>query len=145
MEARVGDKGYFGRGRGEKTYGEVTKVNRKTLKVKQLEARGTHKAHAVGTVWTVAKSLWTPEDNGRPAYAAPRAPEPPKPKRPEAEVLADLRAVDCALSPENLTCDGELRGSALRRKAARLRARQRELVRELGRRPTDQELYGSYY
>lgn len=30
------------------------------------------------------------------------------PKRTEIEILDDLRRVDCALSPENLTCDGEL-------------------------------------
>lgn len=74
---KVGDKGYFGRNNGEKTYGEVVKVNRKTLKVKQLEDRGTQKAHNVGTIWTVAKTLWTPEDNGRPAYATR-----PRRKRP---------------------------------------------------------------
>jgi len=145
MEPRVGDKGYFGRGRGEKTYGEVTKVNRKTLKVRQLEARGTQKAHAVGTVWTVAKSLWTPEDNGRPTwhgyeYRVNSEPEPPKPKRPDAEIVRDLLSIECALSPENLHCDGEISMSAARRKGQRLRQRQRELVRELGRELTSQEL-----
>ena len=66
-EISKGDKGYFGRRNGQKTYGEVVKVNRKTVKVKQLEVRGTQRDHAVGTVWTVPKSLWTPEDSGRPA------------------------------------------------------------------------------
>lgn len=141
MEARVGDRGFFGRNRGEKTYGEVIKVNRKTLKVRQLEARGTQKAHSVGTTWTVAKSLWTPENGGRPAYAA--APDP-KPRRPEAEILQDLRRVECSLSPENLHCDGEISVSAARRKGAMLRARRRELVAELGREPSTRELYGSY-
>jgi hypothetical protein len=142
MEPRVGDKGYFGRNRGEKTYGEVTKVNRKTLKVRQLEARGTHKSHSVGTLWTVPKTLWTPEDQGKPAYAAPREPEAPKPKRPDAEVLRELRYVEGALSPENLHCDGEISASAARHRGAALRRRQRELIRELGRTPTSQELYG---
>ena len=31
-----------------------------------------------------------------------------------------LEAVECDLSPENLCCDGELRGRALQQKAARL-------------------------
>jgi hypothetical protein len=141
MEIRVGDKGYFGRKRGEKTYGEVTKVNRKTVKVRQLEARGTQKAHNVGTTWTVPKTLWTAEENGKPAYAAPAA---PRPKRPDAEVLADLRRVECNLSPENLHCDGEISLSAARRKGAMLRRQRRELVQELGREPTGTELYGSY-
>jgi hypothetical protein len=140
---QIGDRGYFGRRKGEKTYGEITKVNRKTIKVRQLEDRGTKRSYDQGTVWTVAKTLWTPEDNGRPAYTAPRT-EAPKPKRPVDEIIRDLRTLDGQLSPENLTCDGELRGSALRRKAARLRAQQRALVNELGRQPTSQELYGSY-
>jgi len=139
MEVRVGDKGYFGRNHGEKTYGEVIKVNRKNLKVRQLEARGTQKAHSVGTVWTVPRTLWTPENGGRPAYA--KAPEP-KPRRPEAEIIRDLQRIECSLSPENLHCDGEISVSAARRKGAMLRARRRELVAELGREPTGQELWG---
>jgi hypothetical protein len=142
MEYTKGQKGYFGRRKGEKTYGEIVKVNRKTLKVKQLEARGTQKSHEVGTVWTVPKTLWTSEGNGRPAYVAPRQPEAPKPKRPEAEILRDLRGIECALSPENLHCDGEISLSAARRKGVALRRQRRELVQELGREPTVRELYG---
>jgi hypothetical protein len=48
---------YFGRSHGEKTLGEVVRWNRATVKVKQLEARGSFKAHKIGTLWNVAKSL----------------------------------------------------------------------------------------
>jgi len=53
----VGDHVEFGRKNGEKTLGEVVKVNRKTVKVKTLEGRGTQRSYAVGTVWTVPKTL----------------------------------------------------------------------------------------
>ena len=43
----------------------------------------------------------------------------------EAEDL--FRSLACDLSPENLTCDGELRGSALQRKAAMLKGAVRDL------------------
>lgn len=76
-EIKKGDKGYFGRRNGQKTYGEVVKVNRRSIKVKQLEARGCQKDHAVGTIWTVAKALWTPEDEGRPSVTTR-----PRRKRP---------------------------------------------------------------
>ena len=33
-----------------------------------------------------------------------------------------IEMLECDLSPENLTCDGELRGAALQRKAKHLRA-----------------------
>lgn len=70
----VGDKVYFGRKNGEKTLGEIVKVNRKTYKVRQLESRGMYRDHAVGTKWSVAKSLvWSAEDS-RPAHVT-RKPE----------------------------------------------------------------------
>ena len=53
----VGDRVLFGRGRGEKTLGEVVKVNAKSVKVKQLETRGTRKTYSVGSVWKVPHSL----------------------------------------------------------------------------------------
>lgn len=38
-----------------------------------------------------------------------------------------FRSLGCELSPENLTCDGELRGRALQRKAAMLKGAVRDL------------------
>lgn len=63
-------------------------------------------------------------------------------KRPDAEILADLRDVDNQLSPENLTCDGELSGPAVLKRSRALRKREAALLKELGRTPTSQELYG---
>ena len=65
---KKGDKVFFGRKNGEKTLGEIVRVNQKSYTVKQLESRGMYRNHAVGTNWTVAKSLvWSPEE-GRPAH-----------------------------------------------------------------------------
>lgn len=63
------------------------------------------------------------------------------PKRPDAEILKDLQGVENNLSPENLTCDGELSRTQVAQKSAALNARRRTLVAELGREPTDEELY----
>ena len=68
---QVGDKVEFGRNNGEKTLGTVVKVNRKKLKVRQDEARGQQRSHAVGTVWTVPPSLCR-KVNGESATPAPR-------------------------------------------------------------------------
>ncbi len=70
---------------------------------------------------------------------APTA-RPRKRNRSKAEILIELWRVACALSPENLTCDGELRGTALIRKGRRLRAERKALICELGREPLDSEL-----
>lgn len=64
----------------------------------------------------------------------------PKPKRTGDEILADMRRVEAMLSPENLTCDGELSRTQVARRRAALNTEYRELVREFGRRPTDAEL-----
>ena len=79
-EFTVGSKVYFGRKNGEKTLGEIIKVNRKTYKIRQLESRGMYRNHAVGTRWTVAKSLvWSAEEN-RPEHVT-RKPRSEFPKR----------------------------------------------------------------
>ncbi len=54
---QVGERVTFGRRNGEQTLGEIVSKGRTKLKVKQLESRGTMKAHAVGTIWTVPPSL----------------------------------------------------------------------------------------
>lgn len=75
-EFKVGDKVYFGRKNGEKTLGEVVKVNRKTYKISQIESRGMYRDYSIGTRWTVSKALvWDADE--RPAHVT-RKPE----KRP---------------------------------------------------------------
>lgn len=72
---RVGQKVLFGRKHGEQTPGVIVKVNPKTFKVRQLEARGTFANHPVGMVWTVSPSLCTlidPEAPLMPMVTTPR-------------------------------------------------------------------------
>ena len=53
----VGQKVLFGRMHGEKTLGEIVKINPTKFKVKQLEARGSFRDYPIGTVWSVPASL----------------------------------------------------------------------------------------
>lgn len=165
-----GQKIYFGRNHGEKTLGEVVKVNRTTAKVKQLESRGTMRSYAVGTIWTVPFSLCSaapsdaapaPSDDASALQAevdrlrrenealkrnqAQRevAAQFPATKRADAAILNDINRVYSALSPENLTCDGELRGRAVQAKAFRLRGELKNLFRELGRTVSEDEAWES--
>lgn len=57
----VGMRVVFGRGNGEKTIGEIVKLNPTKAKVKTLEARGNGRGSMPGTVWSVPYSLMTPE------------------------------------------------------------------------------------
>jgi hypothetical protein len=136
-------KVYFGRSRGEQTLGEIVKINRVKVKVKQLESRGTLKSHPVGTIWTVPLSLCTPAGDAKPVVTEPARPAPVSTlaKRPEDVIMNEILAVYGDLSPENLTCDGELPMSAVRARATSLRLKLRTLFAEIGRNVSEDEAY----
>jgi hypothetical protein len=58
-EGTIGMRVYFGRGKGQKTLGEIVKINPKKFKVKTLEHRGRSNRNKVGDVWNVPASLCT--------------------------------------------------------------------------------------
>ena len=60
----------------------------------------------------------------------------------KAELIEQLKSIECQLSPENLTCDGELPMGAVRRRAASLNRRRSHVIAQLGYQPTDKELWG---
>lgn len=62
-------------------------------------------------------------------------------KRTEAEIIRDLQRIECALSPENLHCDGEITRAQARIKERALVAQRAKLVKELGREPSDREIW----
>lgn len=61
--------------------------------------------------------------------------------RTQEEIIKDLWNVECRLSPENLYCDGEISKTEGNRKRIKLEKQRRELVKELGREPTCEELW----
>lgn len=129
----IGDEVIFGRPNGEQTQGRVVKINRKSLSVEQIGERGRSRIRKAGTKWRVAKSLVRHANGAAPA---------PKAKRQDALILQDLQRVECALSPENLWCDGERSARSARAEARRLNAEKRALIAELGRIPTHAEMWG---
>tara|TARA_R110000824_G_scaffold138835_3_gene303731 strand:+ start:91 stop:423 length:333 start_codon:yes stop_codon:yes gene_type:complete len=72
-DCRIGMNVFFGRDNGEKTLGEIIKVNRTKIKIRQIGERGTQRNHSAGTVWTVPPSLCTPAEEGRPHRVTKRA------------------------------------------------------------------------
>lgn len=57
------------------------------------------------------------------------------------QLLADLRAVECQLSPENLSCDGEADPRWVRKEYARLTKQKAKIIKQLGYEPSFKELY----
>ena len=62
-------------------------------------------------------------------------------RKTEAQLLDELRTVECELSPENLYCDGEITRAAAARKRVKLNKRWAAAVKALGREPTEAELW----
>ena len=62
-------------------------------------------------------------------------------KQTDSAILDRIFNLYCDLSPENLSCDGELSGSQVRAKAARLRAELKACFAELGREVTEDEAW----
>ncbi len=58
------------------------------------------------------------------------------------QIIQRLQQIECELSPENLSCDGELSRSATQRKYSGLMREKKALESRLGRPLTNQELYG---
>lgn len=64
------------------------------------------------------------------------------PKRPFDEVKGIIQGVYAGLSPENLTCDGELPRAQVQRRSAELRRALKALFIEAGREVLESEAYG---
>jgi hypothetical protein len=131
MTYRVKDFVVFGRPNGEQTIGRVLKVNIRSISVETLEARGQYGQRPVGQKWRVVPSLLRPatEDEIKSVTSqgiAKPAVTSPTPPANEAEIMREIANCYCALSPENLTCDGELSMS-------QVRARRIEIVQSLKR------------
>ena len=63
----IGSSVIFGRPNGEQTRGEVVKINRKSVKVKQTEVRfGNGRTRSVGAVWNVHPSCLRLEEGSTP-------------------------------------------------------------------------------
>lgn len=139
---KPGDVVTFGRPNGEKTRGEVLRANVKSVSVRQVEARG---GHPIGTKWRVAPSCCTLVHGG--AATATQAPPvawtAPTAERAKAIVL-EIGRLYSALSPENLSCDGELPRSRWAPRAAAIRRSMAALFAELGRTVTEEETWKAF-
>jgi len=63
-------------------------------------------------------------------------------RRTKEEIIKEFQRVECGLSPENLHCDGEISRTAANRKRIVLEKERKALVKELGREPTFNEIWG---
>jgi hypothetical protein len=150
QDVKVGMKVMFGRPNGEQTLGEIIKINPTKAKVKALASRGNGRGSDVGTIWTVPYSLMTPtgvamldELNSRPPLSldglmvvgTENLPMSYNEFMPHGDRCIMEAIVDTynRLSPEWLTCDGELSRSQVMTKKNQLERRLKSLFQALGR------------
>lgn len=57
----------------------------------------------------------------------------------EEELMKELDGLCCELSPENISCDGEISITQIRKKASAIRAEWKEIEKKLGRKVTEDE------
>lgn len=146
----------FGRENGQHTKGVVIKMNPKKAKIRTIESRGVGRGSQAGSLWMVGygaivaaqdatteativmQSFVQPNNPAVKAFAQAKsmADQPiPYSRFTHADNLI-LEAIYCThaeLSPENLTCDGELPMHAVNAKRSKLNARLTHLYKAFGR------------
>lgn len=151
-ECKIGMRVVFGRANGEKTTGRVVKMNRMKAKVQTDEARGSRSP--AGTIWGVPYSMLR-EIGGTadiPAATLGKVLMPVQvkdiPYNPfdvtGNSILTAIDSVYSQLSPENLTCDGELPQYMVVAKAAKLRKQLAALQTAYGSPVSETEVYKWY-
>jgi hypothetical protein len=118
----IGDHVCFG---SKSTNAKVIKLNRVWAVVELLVPRGDYPA---GTHW-------------RAKYAFLKKLVIPVP-RSEQEILDEIQSIECALSPENLSRDGLLSQREIRSAHTKLTTKKIQLIKELGRTPSFEEIWG---
>jgi len=150
-ECHIGMKVYFGRTHGQKTLGEIVKLNPTKAKVKTLEQRGHGRASKPGVQWGVPYSMLTPASAASKVAGKVVIPVVPvgltrlkysqfQPQE-DIHILQAMSVIYANLSPENLTCDGELSGTALVTKRAGLMRKLNGLFAAFGREVDEVEIY----
>lgn len=158
-EAKVGMKVVFGKGNGERTLGEIVKINPTKAKVKTLQTRGNGRGSMAGAVWTVPYSLMNPADgvlmldevNSKPINPSilqevakgleRNLPLPVYMNYGDARIVEAI--IDCytRLSPEYLTADGERPMNQVRQLKHSIETRLNHLQKALGRQVSEEAAY----
>lgn len=135
----------FGRNGGEQTTGTVVKINRVAAKVKTNKPRGNT---SIGTVFGVPYGMihefvGDPIKTDIPANIESFIIYSPF-SDVENNILEAILGVYSELSPENLSCDGELPNHLIIGKSVKLKTRLKHLQLAYGMEVTESQIYKWY-
>jgi len=144
-ECKIGMAVVFGRKDGDQTTGTVVKMNRVAAKVKVNKPRGNT---SIGTVWGVPYDMMLefvgdPIKTDMPANTESLIIYSPF-SDVENNILKAILGVYSELSPENLSCDGELPQHLIIGKSVKLKTRLRHLQLAYGMEVTESQIYTWY-
>lgn len=129
----------FGRENGEQTLGQIVKLNTKAL-VKTCENRGNGKGSFVGAGWRVPYGMMRPASEREIQQNRIFVNEPIAQPN-EKEILSEINGIYCQLSPENLSCDGELSRNQITIRYRALQSKLQALFTKLGRTVSEGESF----
>lgn len=142
-QCQLGMKVRFGRRQGETSLGEVIKLNPSKARVKLLERRGRGRGSEIGSAWTVPYSMMEPAEGTDCSVAPAEQPISCSPFQDAADYHI-LQAILCCyvqLSPENLSCDGELPAGQVRQRRVELERKLKALFKTYGREVSEAVVY----
>lgn len=116
------------------SYGKIIKINNTEYKVAGIRSSARTKCVIINRVGDNKTFITTADDLNRRLTEG-------QPKRPIDVVMGELLDVECSLSPENLSCDGELSASKVQMRRIELLRKRGALERELGRTVTSDEVW----
>lgn len=145
-DCKVGMTVLFGRPNGEKSTGKIVKINPAKARIELTCERGQGRGSEVGSVWTVPYSLIYPVDGQGQDTTAPIVKREPLKFNPfmagvDQHIVQAMSCVYNDLSPENLTCDGELPRARVQQKSAELHRKLRYLQQAFGQEVTEDDIW----
>ena len=139
-DCKVGMEVIFGRPQGEKTRGVIEKLNIKKAKVKILENRGQD--HNAGEVWGVPYGMMKPAKLQARTDMIDHIEYSPLQPAEDKLILEAISICYDELSPERLSCDGELSPIQVHQRRELLETKLRCLFKAYGQEVSDDAVCG---
>ena len=141
-DCNVGMRVSFGRRHGEKTTGKVIKMNPTKANVEIDAPRGVVRVSTAGAIWHVPYSMIEPANGESHPIARPATlTYSPIYRTVDRHILMAILQCYIDLSPENVSCDGELHPVQIRQRVTELRQKLRALCQAYGKDVSESDIY----
>lgn len=137
-ECHIGMEVFFGKGNGQQTKGKIVKLNKTTAGVKTEEDRGVRDA---GTIWRVSYSLLSTNGSSCTPTLVTELVYNEYQDKMEQLVLEAIACCYDKLSPENISCDGEIPINIVMQRRKEIDKKLEGLFQALGKRVSEYAVF----